>query len=364
MGKAGRLDPAVVSARRRAAGIAGAADRWGRATNGEPRPTGRGRAARNAAHRTHQLISVPVVETFHTATPRADLRPDRAWYQISNEVTGGAVDVWIYDEIGWFGVTAQDFVLELAGVQATALNVHLNSPGGEVFDGIAIYNALVNHPATVNVTVDALAASIASVIAMAGDTVTMGRHSQLMIHEPYGMCLGNADDMQSMIEQLDRCADNIAGVYADRAGGTVEAWREAMRAESWYTGAEAVAAGLADQVIANPRAAPDPDEDDDDDTEGPPEDVSDRWDLSVFSYAGRQEAPTPDLTVRSRPKLAARAAGAAPAANGDRPAPIPPSADPAPAAPPDHASDPTAALIALTVLDHDLFAQQMKEAAG
>jgi ATP-dependent protease ClpP protease subunit len=335
-----RLDPAVVSARRRAAGISGAAGRWGRATNGAP--AGRGRAAQR---RTHQPIQVPRPDAFHTATPRDQLTPDRQWYRIQDAITGGAVDVYIYDEIGFWGVTAQDFVLELQQVQATQLNVHINSPGGEVFDGIAIYNALVNHPAEVHVTVDALAASIASVITMAGDTITMGRHSQLMIHEPYGMCVGNADDMTMMIAQLNMCADNIAGAYADRAGGTVEAWREAMRAESWYTGAEAVTAGLADAVVANPRQQGG----DDGDT------LAARWDLGVFQFAGRQEAPAPDLTVAKRRKPRASDT----AATETVPASSTPTAVPAPA------PDPLDVLLDLAEPDPLLtLAINLKEAAS
>lgn len=363
----GRRDPRLI-AQRQAAALDLNAHRWGAAG-----PKAKGRAARNGRSRSHQPISVPAVANFHTATPRAELRPDRTWYSISNEITGGAVDVWIYDEIGWFGITAQEFVLELATVQAGQLNIHLNSPGGEVFDGIAIYNALVSHPAKVHVTVDALAASIASVIAMAGDTLTMGRHSQLMIHEPYGMCVGNAADMAVMIEQLDRCADNIASVYADRAGGTVEAWREAMREESWYTGAEAVAAGLADQVVANPRGG--------DDTSGEPEEaeqVAARWDLSVFNYAGRDEAPRPDLTVRSRrTKAHTTETEPDPAVEPQTDPPPDPAPEPRPPADPDPCdqvpdfsdlADPLAAVFAaihtpdLPEFDPEMFSQTQKEA--
>jgi ATP-dependent protease ClpP protease subunit len=341
----GRHDPQLV-ARRRAAALDLNASRWGAA--GAKR--GRGRAS-NGRGRSHQPIQVANPRAFHAATPREHLTPEREWYRIQDAITGGAVDVYIYDEIGFWGVTAQDFVMDLQQVQATTLNVHLNSPGGEVFDGIAIYNALVNHPADVHVTVDALAASIASVIAMAGDTLTMGRHSQLMIHEPYGMCLGNAADMAMMIAQLDRCADNIAAAYADRAGGTVEAWRDAMRAETWYTGAEAVAAGLADQVVASTRGGSDTDG-------GGEDDVAARWDLGVFQFAGRHEAPPPDLTVNKRrpPKQAPAVTDQAP----DQPAPP----DPQRAAPATNDPDPLAALLDLEDPDPVQLLIDLKEAAS
>src|SRR5690606_38136643 len=130
----------------------------------------------------------------------------------------------------------------------------------DVFDGVAIYNALRDHPADVAVRVDGLAASAASFIAQAGDKVTMNRGSQLMIHDAWGLCIGPAADMRETAALLDRVSDTIAGLYAARAGGTVEDWREAMLAESWYSAEEAVEANLADEVVP---AKGDSDQDDD-----------------------------------------------------------------------------------------------------
>ena len=172
---------------------------------------------------------------------------NREWFRFEN-LANGEVAVYIYDEIGFFGVTASDFLGELRGITSNALNVHLNSPGGDVFDGIAIYNGLKQHRAKVNIVVDSIAASIASVIAMAGDTVTMTRGSMMMIHEPFALVIGDANDMRKQAEALDLMGQNIASIYADRAGGSVEEWRGRMTAETWYSGADAVAAGLADAV--------------------------------------------------------------------------------------------------------------------
>lgn len=174
----------------------------------------------------------------------------RSWFEIRNAVqTNTAAEIWIYDEIGYWGVTASDFISALSAVSASSIVLHVNSPGGEVYDGIAIYNALRNHPATIESRVDALAASIASVIAMAGDTVLVEETADMMIHDASGYCGGNAADMNAMATLLDRVSDNIAGIYAKRAGGTVDEWRERMRAEEWFTGAEAVAVGLADGLV-------------------------------------------------------------------------------------------------------------------
>lgn len=232
----------------------------------------------------------------------------RDWYRITNMTDGQPAVVDIYDEIGFWGVNAAQFQRELAQVAASEITVNLSSPGGEIFEGIAIYNALRTHPANITVQVSALAASIASVIAQAGDRIVMQSGAQMMIHEGSGLCMGNAADMMQMAELLNRQSDNIAQIYADRAGGTSEQWRERMRAETWYTAQEAVDAGLADEVETKPRKG--------EPAESEPETVTARWDLSLFAYAGRDHAPAPVIS-------AARAAVEAPAEP-----PVEPEAEP------------------------------------
>lgn len=208
------------------------------------------------------------------------------WYRITNATGEGgtAAEVAIYDEIGWFGVTAASFLDELRAITATDINLRLSSPGGEIFDGFAIYNLLRTHDATVTTYVDSLAASIASVIALAGDKVIMQPHSQMMIHEGMGGAIGDATDMREMADLLDRQSDNIAAVYADKAGGTVAEWRDRMKAETWYFADEAVASGLADEVAG--AAEPSDSKDQADKTAA-------KWDLSIFNFAGREYAPAP-----------------------------------------------------------------------
>lgn len=215
---------------------------------------------------------------------RPSMRQSREWYSLRNSGATTA-ELYIYDEIGYWGTTASDLVAALSQLQGvTAIDVHLNSPGGDVFDGIAIMNCLRACAATVTTYVDGIAASIASVIAMAGDRIIMGPHSQLMIHDASGLCLGNAEDMTEMATMLNFQSDNIAAVYAERTGGTVEDWRAKMSVESWYTADEAVAAGLADEVAQRPAPA----------AAGVPMDKA--WDLTVFNYEGREKAPAPDAT--------------------------------------------------------------------
>jgi ATP-dependent protease ClpP protease subunit len=220
---------------------------------------------------------------FDPSRFRARLASEKKWYSINN-LAGGEADVMLYGEIGWLGTTAEDFVGDLKQLQASQINLHLSSPGGGVFDGIAIMNALRSHPANVTVYVDSLAASIASVIAMAGDRIVVRQAAEFMIHEASGLCVGNASDLRELADLLDRQSDKIAGIYAARAGGSVEDWRAAMAKETWYSAQEAVDAGLADEI----------DEPSKQDQNAPDEmAVAASWDLSVFRYAGREEAPAP-----------------------------------------------------------------------
>ncbi len=188
------------------------------------------------------------MDKLKTSRPMAKLRQGRTdWYSIKAKA-GGTAEIAIYDEIGYFGVTAGDFLDELKALDVKRIDVRINSPGGDVWDGLAIYNSLRNHPAEITTYVDGLAASAASIIVQAGDHRVAAKASEVMIHEAWGLVVGNAADMRDTADRLDQASGVIAGVYADRAGGTVDGWREAMRAESWYTGTEAADAVLVDEV--------------------------------------------------------------------------------------------------------------------
>lgn len=173
----------------------------------------------------------------------------RSWYEIKNKADDdeAPTQVMLYDEIGGWGVYAQDFVRDIAGV-AGPIDLHISSEGGEVFEGIAIYNA-IKQRGDVTVYVDSLAASIASVIAMGADKVVMTKNATMMIHDASGLAVGNAKDMRELADLLDMTSNNIASIYADKAGGTPEDWRATMQAETWYSAQDAVNAGLADQIL-------------------------------------------------------------------------------------------------------------------
>jgi hypothetical protein len=131
-------------------------------------------------------------------------------------------------------VSASKFIGELREITAPNIELHINSPGGDVYEGIAIYNALRDHPSNIVAVVDGIAASAASFIAVAADKVVMNRNAEVMIHDPWGFAIGNAEDMRSMAESLDKVGRNIANIYATRCGGTVDEWRQSMLEETWY----------------------------------------------------------------------------------------------------------------------------------
>src|SRR5262245_53201170 len=176
----------------------------------------------------------------------------REWYRVANARADRAT-VYLYGMIGesfWGdGTSAADFTRDLAGIDADTIELHINSDGGVISEGLAIYNALKDHPARIEAIVDGLAASSSSCVAHAGDQITMNRFSEMMIHHGLAITLCNADDHRETADLLDRASDNIAGIYAARAGGSVRSWRAAMRAETWYSAQEAVGAGLADDLV-------------------------------------------------------------------------------------------------------------------
>jgi len=213
----------------------------------------------------------------------------KEWCRFENLGTDEA-SVFIYNDIGYFGTTADDFVKQLNSITAPKINVHINSEGGEVFDGIAIHTALSMHSAHVTTHVDGIAASAASFIAMAGDTIKIARNATMMVHDASTLAWGNEADMISCAKLLGKLSDNIADMYAEQAGGTVENWRAIMREETWYTGQEAKAAGLVDE-IEGAEDAP---------TEPAP---SNLLSSIMFRYANRSAAPDPVIISEEGPEL-------------------------------------------------------------
>ncbi len=177
-----------------------------------------------------------------------------SWYSIRARDTGAELS--IYDEIGAYGVSAKAFIAEMGALDTgTDLELRLNSPGGSVFDAVAIYNALQRHDGKVTVTIDGIAASAASYIAMAGDEIVMPENAFLMIHDPSGLVMGTAGDMRDMAEALDKIGGSLIKGYAAKSGKSDDEIATLMAAETWFDAEDAVEAGFADRIAEPVRIA-------------------------------------------------------------------------------------------------------------
>ncbi len=176
------------------------------------------------------------------------------WYTIRARATGA--EVLIYDEIGAYGVSAKGFLAEFGALPDDApIDLRLNSPGGSVFDAVAIYNALSRHAGTITVWIDGIAASAASYIAMAGDEIVMPENAFMMIHDPSGVVMGTAVDMRDMAGMLDKIAASMTRGYAAKSGKPVEEIAALLKAETWFDAKDALEAGLATRMSEPVRIA-------------------------------------------------------------------------------------------------------------
>jgi ATP-dependent Clp protease protease subunit len=183
------------------------------------------------------------------------------------EAKGKEATVYIYDEISWWAVDANQFVKDFAKLDVDTIHLRVNSPGGSVFDGLAIYNAIKRHDAKVIAHVDALAASIASIIVLAADEVRAAKNSFYMIHDPYSIVVGSAADMREEADLLDKVAGTLIQSYADKSGMEPEEIADMMAKETWFTAQEALDSGFIDFI----------DEDEEKDAN------ANAFDLSVFA---------------------------------------------------------------------------------
>lgn len=231
-------------------------------------------------------------ELVRAETPSADTGESKTILKIAVMYLYGTVGAW-FRGFDAKGVLDQ---LKNVGDDVDELHVHIHSPGGDAWDGIAIFNALRNHKAKVKTYVDGIAASAASVIALAGEEIVMGPGTQMMIHDASTYTYGNADQLREDADWIDKQSENLAGIYATIAGGEAASWRELMKAETWYHAQEAVDAGLATSVSSTtePETAEDvtPDE--------AFEDLDELFDLfqaaGIYQRAGRLAeaiSPTP-----------------------------------------------------------------------
>ena len=169
------------------------------------------------------------------------------WYNIKNKA-GSSTDVYIFDEIGMWGVTAQNFISDIKDLKDTPINLRINSLGGDVFDGLAIYNVIKKRTAKTTVYIEGIAASIATIIALGADEVVMSENSLFMIHNASGGAMGESKDLQKTAQVLDKITRQLAEVYESKTGLSQETIQDMMDEETWLNAQEAFDLGFIDTI--------------------------------------------------------------------------------------------------------------------
>lgn len=186
--------------------------------------------------------------------------PINDWYEVKGAADGGNPSIYVFGPIVSYkwdedDVTAKGFIDDLNAIESDDIDIYVNSPGGAVFAGMAIYNAISRHSANVHVNIEGLAASIASVIALAGDSVSIADNALFMIHDPWSFASGSAKEMRKAADILDKVKDTILNVYEARSDLSRNVLDKMMSEETWMTGNEAVEAGFADEVYDGVKVA-------------------------------------------------------------------------------------------------------------
>ena len=169
------------------------------------------------------------------------------WYNINSKASK-VVDVYIFDEIGMGGVNAQGFIEEIKSFKDSPMNLHINCVGGDVFDGMAIYNVIKKRTAKTTVYIEGIAASMGSVIALAADSVVMAENSLFMIHNAWGGAMGEAKEMKKTAKLLDKISGEIADIYVKKTKLPYDKVKEMMDEETWLNAEEALELGFIDSI--------------------------------------------------------------------------------------------------------------------
>ncbi|WP_445363909.1 ClpP-like prohead protease/major capsid protein fusion protein [Microbulbifer sp. ANSA003] len=177
--------------------------------------------------------------------------PNKSWYSMTAAANTSEADIYLYDYIGYWDMTAKDFARDLKALgDVSKINLHINCPGGDVFDGTAIYNLLKDHKAEVETWIEGIAASMGSVIALAGDTVHIAENAYYMVHNPSAGVRGDEHALEKTKSLLAKVKATMKSLYSSRSGMSDEDISQVMDDETWYTGTEAVEAGFATDTTA------------------------------------------------------------------------------------------------------------------
>lgn len=187
------------------------------------------------------------------------------------DVSGDVATVWLYDAIGWFGIEAGPFVKEIAGIKAKSIDLRINSPGGDVFDARAMKTALDAFDGKVTAYIDGLSASAATFLMMAADEIVISDGAFVMVHNAWGLTMGNAEEHRAMAGVLDKVDDAIVADYRKKTGKAEAELRAMMAAETWFTAEEALSAGFVDRIAGK--------------DDGADAKAASRWNLSAYAKA-------------------------------------------------------------------------------
>ena len=170
------------------------------------------------------------------------------WYNIQGKATDAVAEIYIFDEIGAYGITAQDFIAEMKEYKDTPVNLRINCIGGDVFDGMAMYNTIKKREAKTTAYIEGIAASMGSVIALAADEVVMAENSLFMIHNAWGGAMGGAEDMRKTASVLEKISNEIANIYKRKTRLSLDRITDMMDEETWLNAEEAYELGFVDSI--------------------------------------------------------------------------------------------------------------------
>ena len=173
---------------------------------------------------------------------------NKKWFNIQGKATDAVAEVYIFDEIGAYGITAQDFISEMKEYKDTPVNLRINCIGGDVFDGMAMYNIIKKREAKTTAYIEGIAASMGSVIALAADEVVMAENSLFMIHNAWGGAMGEAEDMRKTASILEKISGEIANIYERKTRLSLNRIVEMMDKETWLNAQEAYELGFIDLI--------------------------------------------------------------------------------------------------------------------
>ncbi len=170
------------------------------------------------------------------------------WFEIKAQQENSPAEIYIYDYIGLYGVEAKAFIDALNGLDASAIHLRLNTPGGSVFEGNAIYNALKRHSATITTYIDGLAASMGSVIALAGEKIVIADNALYMIHNPWSTAYGDARELRKTADTLDKMRQSMLNIYQTKTGLDIDVLSAMVDEETWLNASECIEQGFADEI--------------------------------------------------------------------------------------------------------------------